>query len=198
MNLLPSENNNLGSLIRLPLPLFSFFAKKKKSSAQVGLLQFAVPKKSLKYLTLIPVFLIACKKDPKVQDTKVDTVTTIEKPVDTLSVILKTEKESNQNIVTVDASKMPIRLNLEIKNPDEQLILKLENLNQPKITGRLRTDQPMNLRFNQIRLPDNTFDGPFGQTIEYETKQKGEYWLILSKSNMASGTPTGKFFVKVE
>ncbi len=141
---------------------------------------------------------MACKKEPEVKDSKIDTVTTIEKPLDTLSTIIKTEKESNQNIVTVDASKMPVRLNLEITNLNDQVILKLENLNQPKIKGYLKTEKPMNLRFNQIRMPDNTFDGPFSQTIEYETKQKGEYWLILSKSNMASGTPVGKFFVKVD
>ncbi len=153
---------------------------------------------SLKYLALIPIFLIACKKEPEIKEQKVDTVTTIEKPVDSLSTILKTEKESNQNIVTVDASRMPIRLNLEIKNPEDQLILKLENVNQAKIKGYIKTEKPMNLRFNQIRMPDNTFDGPFGQTVEYETKQKGEYWLILAKSNMAEGTPVGKFFVKIE
>ncbi len=153
---------------------------------------------SLKYLALIPIFLIACKKEPEIKEQKVDTVTTIEKPVDSLSTILKTEKESNQNIVTVDASKMPIRLNLEIKNPEDQLILKLENVNQAKIKGYIKTEKPMNLRFNQIRMPNNTFDGPFGQTVEYETKQKGEYWLILAKSNMAEGTPVGKFFVKIE
>lgn len=153
---------------------------------------------NFKYLVLIPLFLVACKKETEVKDTKVDTVTTIEKPIDSLSTILKTEKESNQNIVTVDASKMPIRLNLEIKNPDDQIVLKLENLNQPKIKGYLKTEKPMNLRFNQIRMPDNTFDGPFSQTIEYDTKQKGEYWLILAKSNMADGTPIGKFFVKIE
>lgn len=153
---------------------------------------------SLKYLALIPLFLTACKKEPEVKDQKVDTVTTIEKPVDSLSTILKTEKESNQNIVTVDASKMPIRLNLEITNPDDQLILKLENVNQAQLKGYIKTEKPMNLRFNQIRMPDNTFDGPFGQTIVYETTQKGEYWLILAKSNMAEGTPVGKFFVKVE
>jgi len=155
-------------------------------------------KNSLKYLALIPLFLVTCKKEPEVKDTETDTVATIERPIDSLSTILKTEKESNQNIVTVDASKMPIRLNLEIKNPDDQLILKLENLSQQKIKGYLKTEKPMNLRFNQIRLPDNSFDGPFGPTIEYDTKQKGEYWLILAKSNMADGTPVGKFFVKIE
>jgi len=186
-----------GQLYPPSAPAF-FFLQKKKSSAQVGLLQFAVPKRSLKYLTLIPVFLVACKKEPKLEATEVDTLTVVEKPVDTLSPILKTEKESNQNIVTVDASKMPIRLNLEITNPNDQIILRLENLHQPEIKGYIKTDQPMNLRFNQIRLPDNTFDGPFGQSIQYDTKQKGEYWLILSKSNMASGTATGKFFIKIE
>lgn len=154
-------------------------------------------KNNLKYLALIP-FLVACKKEPEIKEQKLDTIVTVEKPADTLSTILKSEKESNQNIITVDASEMPIRLNLEIKNPDDQLILKLENLNQTKIKGYLKTEKPMNLRFNQIRMPDNSFDGPFGQTIEYETKQKGEYWLILAKSNMADGTPVGKFFVKIE
>lgn len=153
---------------------------------------------SLKYLALIPLFLVACKKEPEVKDVKIDTVTTIEKPIDSLSTILKTEKESNQNIITVDASKMPIRLNLEIKNPNDQIILKLENLNQPKIKGYVKTESPMNVRINQIRMPDNTFDGPFGPTIEYETKLKGEYWLIFAKNNMADGEPVGKFFIKIE
>ena len=190
--------SRFGQLYPPSAPAF-FFLQKKKSSAQVGLLQFAVPKRSLKYLTLIPVFLVACKKEPKLEATEVDTLTVVEKPIDSLSTILKTEKESNQNIVTVDASKMPIRLNLEITNPNDQIILRLENLNQTKIKGYLKTEKPMNIRFNQIRMPDNTFDGPFSQTIEYETRQKGEYWLVLSKNNMASGeTPTGKFFIKIE
>ena len=189
--------SRFGQLYPPSAPAF-FFLQKKKSSAQVGLLQFAVPKRSLKYLTLIPVFLVACKKEPKLEATEVDTLTVVEKPIDSLSTILKTEKESNQNIVTVDASKMPIRLNLEITNPNDQIILRLENLNQTKIKGYLKTEKPMNIRFNQIRMPNNTFDGPFSQTIEYDTKQKGEYWLILSKSNMADGTPVGKFFVKIE
>ena len=153
---------------------------------------------SLKYLALIPLFLVACKKEPEVKDTKTDTVTTVEKPVDSISAIVNTERESNQNIITVDASKMPIRLNLEIKNPNDQIVLKLENLDQPKIKAYLKTESPMNVRINQIRMPDNTFDGPFGPTIDYDTKQKGEYWLIFAKNNMADGEPVGKFFVKIE
>lgn len=164
----------------------------------MNLIQKNLKINSLKCLALIPIFLVACKKEPEVKDQKFETVTTIEKPIDSLSTIIKTEKESNQNIVTVDGSKMPIRLNLEITNPNDQIILRMENVNQPKIKGYLKTEKPMNIRFNQIRMPDNTFDGPFSQTIEYDTKQKGEYWLILAKSNMADGTPIGKFFVKLE
>lgn len=150
------------------------------------------------YAAVIPFLMVACKKDPEIKDKKVDTVTVVEKPIDTISAILKTEKESNQNIISVDASKLPIRLNLEITKPDDQIILKMKNLEQSKISAYLKTDKPMNVRFNQIRMPDNTFDGPFGQTLQYDTKQKGEYWLIIAKSNMASGDPTGKFFLKVE
>ena len=121
---------------------------------------------SLKYLALIPLFLVACKKEPEVKDTKTDTVTTVEKPVDSISAIVNTERESN--------------------------------LDQPKIKAYLKTESPMNVRINQIRMPDNTFDGPFGPTIDYDTKQKGEYWLIFAKNNMADGEPVGKFFVKIE
>lgn len=156
------------------------------------------PVNSLKYLAVIPLFLIACKKEPEATDAKVNLVTTIEKPIDSISAMVKTERESNQNIITVDASKMPIRLNLEIKNANDQIILKLQNLDQLKIKAYLKAESPMNIRINQIRMPDNTFDGPFGATIDYETKQKGEYWLIFAKNNMADGEPVGKFFVKIE
>lgn len=142
--------------------------------------------------------MVACKKEPAVKESQPPTEIGVDKSVDTLTAILKTEKEANQNIVTVDASKMPIRLNLEIKNPDDQIILKLENFGQPKLKAYLKTETPMNIRFSQIRMPDNTFDGPFGPAIEYETKQKGEYWLIFAKNNMADGEPVGKFFVKIE
>lgn len=150
------------------------------------------------YFVFIMLFLFGCQQNHAIKHSKTDTVITAEKPKDTLSTILTTKKDSNLNILSVDASQLPIRLNLEITQPNDQIIVKLENLSKPTINAYLKTEKPMNVRFNQIRRPDNTFDGPFGQTLEYATKQKGEYWLVIAKSNMASGNPLGKFFLKVE
>ena len=56
----------------------------------------------------------------------------------------------------------------------------------------------MNIRFNQIKLANGDYDGPFGREINYEIKEKGEVWLIIAKSNMASGDATGKFKIRIE
>lgn len=144
--------------------------------------------------------LVACKKetDKIITDTKRDTITTVEKPVDTLSAILATRTEANQLILDVDGTSLPIRLVEEIKNPEQQIIVRLLNYDKSNLKAFIKSDKEMNIRINQIRMPDNTFDGPFSQTIDYKTPQKGEYWLVLSKNNMASGNPLGKFFLKVE
>ena len=55
----------------------------------------------------------------------------------------------------------------------------------------------MNIRFNQIKLANGDYDGPFGREISYDIKQKGEIWLIVSKSNMASGETKGKFEIEL-
>lgn len=153
----------------------------------------------LKYGILLPLILIACKKEsPNIdQDVKKDSMT-LAKPMDSLSTILATAQESNQHIISVDASRLPIRLMQKITDPEQQIVLKLENYKHPRLKAYIKPEQPMNVRINQIRMPDNTFDGPFGQTINYETKQRGEYWLIISKDLMASGDPTGQFFIKIE
>lgn len=144
--------------------------------------------------------LVGCKKDPVITDetTGRDTIAVVEAVQDTLSPILKTEHDDNQTILTVDASKLPIRLIYTKKSAEEQIIVKLINYNHPKLKSFIKPEQAMNIRFNQIRMPDNTFDGPFGLELEYETKQKGEYWLVVSRNLMASGSPVGKFFLKVE
>lgn len=147
-----------------------------------------------------PLILLSCKKEASISSVNVkqDSTKSLEKPIDSLTPILNTMRESNQIVISVNASKLPIKLIQDIKNPKDQIVLKLENYNQPNLKAYIKPDKPMNIRINQIRMPDNTFDGPFGLNIDYKTKQKGEYWLILAKDNMASGEPTGRFFIKVE
>jgi len=55
----------------------------------------------------------------------------------------------------------------------------------------------MNIRFNQIKLPSGETEGPFGREMLLKTKEKGEIWLIIGKSNMASGETKGKFSVSI-
>lgn len=143
---------------------------------------------------------VSCKKDTdKIgEEIKRDTIMTVEKPADTLSKVISTTLEDNHIILDVDASILPIRLVQEIKTPNDQIIIRLQNYDKSTLKAFIKPDKEMNIRFNQIRKPDNTFDGPFAQSIDYKTPNKGEYWLILSKDNMASGNVLGKFYLKVE
>ncbi|SFC95417.1 hypothetical protein [Flavobacterium phragmitis] len=55
-----------------------------------------------------------------------------------------------------------------------------------------------NIRFNQIILPDNTSDGPFGMDLKIPLKQKGSYVLVIGHSLMAENPYYGKFKIQLE
>ena len=74
----------------------------------------------------------------------------------------------------------------------------LKDYDKPNIVAEIKADKGMNIRFNQVKFADGTYDGPFGQTLSIPNKGKGEIWLIIGKSNMASGESKGRFSVKVE
>ena len=38
-----------------------------------------------------------------------------------------------------------------------------------------------NIRFNNVELNNQSIDGPFGQDIEYNLNQKGDYSLVIGK-----------------
>ena len=59
-------------------------------------------------------------------------------------------------------------------------------------------DTKQNIRFNQIKFPDGSFDGPFRKKLTHTVKENGEVWLIIGKNNMAEGTANGDFSVTVE
>ena len=91
---------------------------------------------------------------------------------------------------------IPLTLTDEFTTENQQYIIKIKNFNRPKIFGAITPKNPkMNIRFNQIKLSDGSLDGPFGREITYEIPQKGEIWLLIGKSNMASGEITGEFSV---
>ena len=175
-----------------------------------------------KLLFLIPFVLFSCKKEASVEtSTNSDSViatdqTTVVNPVDTLSLKDSTVVENpktentttssdvrtidgNKIIHTIDGSKIPMKISDEFTRNEQQLIIKVKDFKGKKISGNIFPEnEMMNIRFNQIKLADGGFDGPFGREISYDIKKPGEIWLLISKSNMASGEVTGKFKVNIK
>lgn len=94
---------------------------------------------------------------------------------------------------------LPLTISDEFTSADQQYIIKVKNFASKNITGLIKpASGTMNIRFNQIKLPDDTYDGPFGRDISHQITETGEIWLIIGNSNMASGDNTGKFTVDLK
>lgn len=177
-----------------------------------------------KSLLLIPLIIISCKKEASIPEGSGKDSTVVTEMPDSVyktdsaalrkkdSIInnapatkevlrkgvMRNEKEG-QIIRTADASQLPFTLGEEFTKDDQELVLKLTHYDQPNIKAKISTkEKDFNIRFNQIKLPNGDYDGPFGRDITYETPGKGEVWLIIGKSNMASGNTQGSFTVSVE
>ncbi|WP_415325454.1 hypothetical protein [Chryseobacterium sp. MMS23-Vi53] len=179
-------------------------------------------KKSL--LLLIPLIIVACKKEPSVSETSdkdsmvVSEQSTSAEKIDSAALrkkdsivnnapvtkeVLRTGVMRNvkdgQIIRTIDAEQFPLTLGEEFTKDGQELILKITDFEKPNLKAKISTkEKDFNIRFNQIKLPNGDYDGPFGREITYEVKDKGEVWLIIGKSNMASGNTKGSFTVSIE
>lgn len=177
-----------------------------------------------KSLLLIPLIIISCKKEIKVTETdNKDSVVITEQPelqsqADSVAIrkkdsiinnspvtkevlrkgVMRNEKEG-QIIRSADASQLPFTLGEEFTKENQELVLKITNYDQPSIKASISTkEKDFNIRFNQIKMPNGEYDGPFGRELTHEISGKGEVWLIIGKSNMASGNTKGSFKVQVE
>ncbi|WP_294245222.1 hypothetical protein [uncultured Chryseobacterium sp.] len=177
-----------------------------------------------KVLFLLPLALLSCKKDPEVTvNQKKDSTVVSENPgpvekSDSAAVrmkdsiinnapktkeVLRTgvmrEVKEGQITRTIDAAQLPVRLGEEFTTDGQEFILKITGFSKSDIKAAISTkEKDFNIRFNQIRLPNGDYDGPFGREITYNVKGEGEVWLIIGKSNMASGKTKGSFTVAVE
>lgn len=175
-----------------------------------------------KSLILIPLILFSCKKESAVTETlhkdsaKISDKTVVENPIDSAQIkdsiinnapatkeVLRTGVMRNIDGKTItreaDAEQMPFTIGEEFTQDNEEFILKIKNVKAGKISAKISpAENSQNIRFNQIKLPDSSYDGPFGREVSYDIKKDGEVWLIIGKSNMASGETKGKFSVSVE
>ncbi|MBH2025103.1 MAG: hypothetical protein I8H78_11925 [Flavobacteriales bacterium] len=163
-----------------------------------------------KLILLVPIILWCCNKSESVSDSTSSPDTLQQQPVEKDSAKevvtempagrqgMMREVDGNKIIRTADAQQIPFSIGEEFTEEDQQFILKIKNFKGQNITGEITPDKPeMNIRFNQIKLPDGSFDGPFGRQINYAIKGGGEFWIIIGKSNMASGDIKGNFSVNI-
>lgn len=177
-----------------------------------------------KSLLLIPLIVISCKKEPNTMAASEKDSISISEPmdaqpsIDSVAIrkkdsiinnspvtkhvlkkgVMRSEKDG-QIIRTADASQLPFTLGEEFTKDDQEFILKITNYDQPHLKASIATkEKEFNIRFNQIKLPNGAYDGPFGRDLSYDIPEKGEVWLVIGKSNMASGNTKGNFSVSVE
>lgn len=166
-----------------------------------------------KLLFIIPLLIISCQKNESIAETstKIDSTNSAEKTDvksdSAANGVVVLEKENSKKISqtfrvidgdsiikNINGAMIPLTISDEFTTDTQKFILKIKNFNSGKITGTVTSDNnDMNIRFNQIKLPDGNFDGPFGQELSYDIKEKGEVWLIVGKNLMASGKAKGKF-----
>lgn len=148
----------------------------------------------MKYLLLLmlPIFY-SCKENN--QATQKDNTNVIQK-----SNTAKTLVDTKDSViyVKIDARELPKTITLSILHNYQKVNIEIAEIHGHKIQGSIEVkEKNRNIRFNQIKMPDGSTDGPFGQNISYTTRQKGNYTLIIGKDNMADGTFEGKATVSL-
>lgn len=175
-----------------------------------------------KLLFIIPLVIFSCKKESAISETaSKDSLENVEKvqkiskdsiakrdsainnsPItkEVLRTGVMREVEGNKIIRIADAEQLPFNIGEEFTGDNQEFILKIKNFAKDNISASIKPENSdMNIRINQIKLPNGDYDGPFGREISnYEVPQKGEVWLLVGKSNMASGETKGNFTVSVE
>ncbi|MDQ8750962.1 hypothetical protein [Elizabethkingia miricola] len=155
-------------------------------------------------VSFLPLVLImaACSKNPsKITIQKQDSSAVSISKTDTIKQNHNQDRQVTGNTIIreVDAQKFPVKFEDEFTNEDQKLIIHLKNAGNMKITGKIISESGnQNIRFNNVELNDQSIDGPFGQDIEYNLNQKGNYSLIIGKSLMADGSQKGKFSVQLK
>lgn len=102
--------------------------------------------------------------------------------------------------VTVPAETLPVtRLQRTITSDMQSVNVTITDLDVGQLRINVSHSKPdANIRISQVVRPDGSTDGPFGQQLVYDIKQRGNYTIVINKSNMASGTQVGDLFITLE
>lgn len=164
--------------------------------------------KPIVLITVLTAVLFSCNKAPNrpIDENKQNPLSTLIPSQDSSKVKNENSAERIRTIeadtitVETDASEFPLKIDDRFTNENQFFVLKIKNVEAGKISVIVQPkNDKMNIRINQIKLPNGEFDGPFGRDMkEYPIPEKGEVWLRIGKSNMASGAAAGNFSLQVE
>lgn len=107
---------------------------------------------------------------------------------------LTVTKENSDSLIiaTVTAGGIPDSIALQVDQVFQRIHVVIKDISGDSLVATLHAaGKQRNIRINQIILPDDRMDGPFGHDIHYATGQKGQYTLIIGKDNMADGQIEG-------
>ena len=171
-----------------------------------------------KLLAILPLLMMSCQKNEAVTETVMNEDSIIVsdgKPLEMDSsanglVVLDQEKPKTVSktfrviagdsiIKTINADMIPLTISDEFTTDQQKYVLKIKNFDGKKIVGKITpSNSNMNIRFNQIKLANGEYDGPFGLEMSEDISKPGEVWLVIGKSLMASGEAKGKFTVNIK
>ena len=96
-------------------------------------------------------------------------------------------------VLELKSSWDSIRLHKISKQSDT---IVLHNNGFKNLNAEIASEKPGNIRINQIIMPDNTSDGPFGKDLAYKLDQQGTYKLIIGESLMQGDPFEGDYVLK--
>ena len=173
-----------------------------------------------KLLAILPLLMMSCQKNETVTETtvnndsiiiadqnlraKMDSAANGIVSIDENNAAKKSFKtfrviDGDSIIKTINGDMIPLTISDEFTTDQQKYVVKIKNFSGKKIVGKITpTNSTMNIRFNQIKIANGNYDGPFGLEISEDIDQPGEIWLIVGKSLMASGETKGKFTVSLK
>lgn len=138
------------------------------------------------------VFILSCNQEEKNK--------TIAEPLvpiksDSINTVTKTNNDSAKRYLS--PQKDTLLFNLKMDSSNQHVVVAINITSGKELFASLSSkDKNANIRISQIGLPDSTFDGPFGKTLDYKIKDTGIYKIIVGEDMMAGDRWSGKFILK--
>lgn len=141
------------------------------------------------FLLFIFLFLFSCNQNEK-NKTIVGALSPIKN--DSVKTPAKTDYDSIKK--SLSPGKDTLVFNLKMDSENQHVTVPISITAGDTLFANLHSqDKKANIRISQVGLPDSTFDGPFGRTLDYKINVPGNYKIIIGEDMMAGDRWIGDF-----